>query len=488
MGGKDVVSAVPRPYPDVLILGAGFSKALSKTMPLTDDLGNELVTDLRDLALGRALPDHFHGGQFEAWLSRLAEEQPDLSPTENIANRYLFAQCSELLAARLEQHVAAACDDPDGQLQSNDGRWLPTLLGTMHARQATVITFNQDVLLELAVQTAALRCWDARRWSAAGPQPEVRWWDLLDGQPRLPTSRWAGLGGVPQLTFRLLKLHGSTNWYWIPGDTTGGSVACWFLPGELAPEQAIPDEVAARERELPGRVPLIVPPAAGKSSYYRTPALSQLWQNARRALSQPAVHVSIVGYSLPLTDLSTAGMLREALGPSRPDVPGQIEVINPDAEPVLRNLEALGIESPHVDVIDSVADFTERYQARSAADVLALLRREDRDTDRYLLAGPNIGDGRKVVDIAEHRGGALQLMLETCARPYTGTNIGREGAPEPLQVRRLLAAIAATGATCLEVVAPGDRRRPVIALAEHTTNVGAGDGRWLVLITALPVL
>lgn len=57
---------------EVFILGAGFSRAISDRMPLTDELGN--------LALNRGIfpPETapFQGGQFEAWLSRRAEPQP----------------------------------------------------------------------------------------------------------------------------------------------------------------------------------------------------------------------------------------------------------------------------------------------------------------------------------------------------------------------------------------------------------------------------
>jgi hypothetical protein len=492
------MTSAPEPYPDVLVLGAGFSKAASAAMPLTDDLGNEVVADLRDVVHDRRLLLDFHGGQFEAWLSRLAEEQPDLTNAENLANQHVFALCSQLLADRLDQHVAAAREDPDGQLQNPDQSWLPALLGTLHARQATVITFNQDVLVELAVRAAQLHCWDGRRWPSTGAQPEVRWWDLLAGHPPLPAGRY-GARGVPHLTFRLLKLHGSTNWYWTPGDTTGGSVACWFLEDDLLPEQVIPDEVSARERELPGRVPLIVPPAAGKSTYYRSPALAQLWQNARKALIQPEAHVSIVGYSLPLTDLTTAGMLRETLGPDRPNILSRLEVVNPDAASVLRNLNAIGAQRSDIAVIDSVAAFAQQYQDRAAQDVVTLLREGRHSGDRYLMAGTSLAGARKVVRIDTSQPDVVSLVLEDSDPPHTGTNLGPDGAPPPLPLDDLKEVLGcfgpitaqpatATSIVRIEVIAPGGGRLPVVAMAEHGMNWGAGNGRWLVLITPLPVM
>jgi len=58
-------------------------------MPLTDDLGNR-VRKLVKEELRYRIPSLFQLGQFEAWLSRIFEDQPDLTTSENIANRAIF--------------------------------------------------------------------------------------------------------------------------------------------------------------------------------------------------------------------------------------------------------------------------------------------------------------------------------------------------------------------------------------------------------------
>ena len=63
----------------VLLLGAGFSRALSAHMPLTDELGEAVVRRLHLSSDARLPPDGFRGGVFETWLSHLADEQPFLS-------------------------------------------------------------------------------------------------------------------------------------------------------------------------------------------------------------------------------------------------------------------------------------------------------------------------------------------------------------------------------------------------------------------------
>jgi len=252
--------------------------------------------------------------------------------------------------------------------------WLFDLLGTLHARQSTVITFNQDTLIESAVDDARLHSWDPRRWRATEPQPSIGWRDCLEGQPPFPGMRDGG-SRIPQLTFRLLKLHGSTNWFWRPGDETGATTACWFLPDSTPAEQAIPDAAAALRRELPGRVPLIVPPSAGKTTYYRTPMLTQLWQDARLALSRTNLRVSLIGYSIPPTDLVTSGMLRETLVDSRTSASVFVDVVNPHPDPVCDNLRSLGLDPALVNKVDTVAGFVEQYQYRAATELVAAFRR-----------------------------------------------------------------------------------------------------------------
>jgi hypothetical protein len=69
----------------VLILGAGFSRAVSARSPLTDELGNLVLANL-----GERRRRPFGSGSFETWLSRLAVDQPDLTTAENQQNRALY--------------------------------------------------------------------------------------------------------------------------------------------------------------------------------------------------------------------------------------------------------------------------------------------------------------------------------------------------------------------------------------------------------------
>ena len=358
--------------------------------------------------------------------------------------------------------------------------WLRGLLGTLHVRQATVITFNQDTLLEMAVEEAGLFSWDRRRWPAF-EQPQVQWWDLLDGQPPLPPSRMEP--GTPQQTFRLLKLHGSTNWFWQTGDVSGATTARWFLPGELGPSQAIPNEAAALRRELPLRVPLIIPPAAAKSAYYQTPLVAQLWRDARSALAGAAGWVSLIGYSMPPTDLVTSGMLREALIERRSAKNVAIEVVNPRPAEIRKHFKALGATARRISVVNSVEQFAMNYQRRAARDLVDAFRAwKPDDVDCRLLVGSCLKEALKVVAITTTSDREMELHLEDGVPPFTGTNVSPT-APAPVGLSTFLLDLAGPVDRVVAVRKTGERRL-VIGATEHIMNLGAGNGRWQMLITA----
>lgn len=131
------------PHNDVFILGAGFSRAVSSRMPLTDELGNACLA-LNDLAGAPGVPAAFTGGRFETWLSSIAEPQPYEPEPSNLANQVLFVKFSDAIGQVLGSLV-------DSVLSVSPPRWLAKFVTATHVRQATVITFNYDTLVECAV-------------------------------------------------------------------------------------------------------------------------------------------------------------------------------------------------------------------------------------------------------------------------------------------------------------------------------------------------
>jgi len=180
------------------VLGAGFSRAISTAMPLTDELGQAALDLLRDqlpprLAL-TTLPD---GLNFEAWLSQLASDQPYLHDADNAQNQTAFLLFSEAIATILGDRVIEV-------LETAYPEWLLRLVSTMHHSRATVITFNYDPLIECLVDTPTGILGDPNQYGQVWNG--VSWTELSEvcrrGHPVTPDS--------PRLRSRLCGYSNST--------------------------------------------------------------------------------------------------------------------------------------------------------------------------------------------------------------------------------------------------------------------------------------
>ena len=269
-----------RAWPDerghvAFVLGAGFSRAISGLMPLTDELGLAALAELRPALPPRLALDQFPKGlNFEAWLSQLAGDQPYLSGADNAENRVAFLRFSEAIAQILGERV-------NGVLANAYPEWLLRLLSAAHHTRATIITFNYDTLVECLVATPTGILGDPQQrgeiWQG------VSWTELTGGLPPWAPGD-ARYGSSRVESVRLLKLHGSLNWYWQPGDTSGISVARRLLPGYF--NQPMPYTEEQRRREVPGREPFVVPPAASKSEYYSNSITKEMWTQAQTSGSR----------------------------------------------------------------------------------------------------------------------------------------------------------------------------------------------------------
>lgn len=200
----------------------------------------------------------------ERWLSYLADDQPWLSPGDNLRNHRDFRDVSELLHEELTRCEQLA-------LSTAKPQWLAELSQYWVSERSTVITFNYDTLVERALDDPIL----ARDGSRCS-------WAYLSAMPLLPARATSGRTygwlapkeGLPQL----LKLHGSLNWRYGGPDSppsepvymTTGSGG-WHLPS------------AALDREQPmlpanlwtDQAPMVVPPTATKTAYYASSTRSR---------------------------------------------------------------------------------------------------------------------------------------------------------------------------------------------------------------------
>jgi hypothetical protein len=309
----------------VYVLGSGFSRALSSTMPIMKDLSAAVRDDLVTLDTPE-IPGHDTpvANDFEQWLSYLVEAPPWLSDADRARNQAAFFDVSRAVARVLmrKQSDAVAAPPP---------KWLQPLLTNWHNTDATVITFNYDLLVELAWKrfvagVIAFDSWNSPLSLYPAPITPI---GARGGNALAELRAPAGL--------RLLKLHGSLNWWYsgpraTPGDTIWGA----SLKGEEWSAQGlewIPEQTEQLAVDLQ---PMIVPPTAVKSTYYTNQTLQSLWQSAANAIRE-AKELVVVGFSFPPTDLLVSSLLSTNL-PST----SRITPINPTDEVVSRIRKVFG--------------------------------------------------------------------------------------------------------------------------------------------------
>lgn len=285
---------------DCFLLGAGFSRAIGgREMPLMSDLTDVIVPDFVQGLTG--YDHHLVDGKLpipdvEAWLSSLAEPQPYRDRADNLQAQALFFEIVRCLAFDLRlrtNNVLAVADSPPD--------WLAAFLRSWHERQVTVITFNYDTLIESTLPALEIPVEEAQGETMTCKR-------LAPGLVQFWAVMYDGLRLRPTKTFRLLKLHGSLNWYW---DPDGNQVPIDVGVYERWGQDHLPDESELRYR-APGLEPFLVPPTTSKSIYLGQGILRETWRQAREALDQ-ATNIYALGYSFPLADLALRAMLAGTL-------------------------------------------------------------------------------------------------------------------------------------------------------------------------------
>lgn len=132
----------------VYVVGSGFSRAVSNSMPTLAELSRQVRAGIPLLDPHSNAVVERLGNNFELWLSFLAEDRPWMRRPENLRNQASFLEVSGQIASivRHGQQAAFAAPLPD---------WLRQLVLLWYREQATVITFNYDVLIESAYTQVA---------------------------------------------------------------------------------------------------------------------------------------------------------------------------------------------------------------------------------------------------------------------------------------------------------------------------------------------
>lgn len=272
-----------------VLLGAGFSRAISASMPLLADLAPEVLTELGEDATVLAP----FGDNLEQWMSYLSVAQPWLDDAANLRNRAQFLEASKAVQ-RCINRAESTVDYPDA--------WLERLIHEWCDSESVVATFNYDLLVERTTSTLG----------------RVSTWLDLYGMPldtRESPSRGLSYGypRPPGPLFSLFKLHGSVNWSYGGFDAppTDRVVQTheelWWRQGGMRDSAPSVGNIL-RFDDLE---PLIVPPTGTKGPYYGNRSLRGQWRRVFGAL-RTAEAVTIIGYSFPATDLITRHLIATA--------------------------------------------------------------------------------------------------------------------------------------------------------------------------------
>lgn len=318
---------------EVFVLGAGFSRAISSAMPLMSDLGVEVATRIdRENDLER------FGGNLETWMDYLAERHPWLTESQSLKNQAVFLDVSETISRILIEKQNAAVKD------ERPPEWLAELVRYWLDSQTTVVSLNYDLLVEKATGFVVHRVNGGSGGSYSSLYPRgiasIRLHSVPEG------ASW-GHEAIRD-PFKLVKPHGSLSWF--RSDDPAGRGSAYEV--HLASYWRGDDQARIIE-SAPGKVPLIAPPTAGKSSWLGHEYLRIQWTEAVDAL-RTASTVTFVGYSLPRTDSALRLALMDSVSAERIRVVDVSEAVSGRYEELFHEVDVETIISP--DAVTQLVD------------------------------------------------------------------------------------------------------------------------------------
>jgi hypothetical protein len=277
-------------------------------MPLTRGLGEQVAALLTKRGCDTSALTDLYRNDFEAWLTQLAEGRPWTSEADHLRDRAWFLEASTLIGEILRHSQRTAFDRPP---------WLSRLVTFWHQNRSIVLTLNYDTLIEEAVQRLHLR-----RVGQLVHYSQVYAVPITSANAR----RGGMFAADPAQTFRLLKLHGSLNWWYSGADSSQGET---LYDGGLTQswDSEYIEVVGDRDTSMVvDKVPYIVPPTGAKTSFFNNETIRAQWRVAEKFLR--GGQLVIMGYSLPEADRLMRRFLSDA--PLMPPVEITLVDCNPE--------------------------------------------------------------------------------------------------------------------------------------------------------------
>ncbi|MDN3481236.1 SIR2 family protein [Arthrobacter sp. APC 3897] len=283
------------PRRPVYVLGAGFSKAISSAMPITNELGQALRARLSHEVDFDLYPNQ----TFEDWLTLQITPLPFLQGFENSRR--------SANAARVIAEIAQVLDEKVEDASSSVSElWLQQLVALWHAERAVVLTFNYDTLLERAVNDNPPSIIDP-----TGHARHILGDHVVFPAPSPPPVQLADdmTASHSDESFEILKLHGSLTWYWAANDSSGSTLIRVREKKGYGANTALTTEtdflgITSLDRYL-------IPPITSKDGYYGSYLANSIWRKARSYISSASA-LTLIGYSLPPEDRAASQLMAQA--------------------------------------------------------------------------------------------------------------------------------------------------------------------------------
>lgn len=284
---------------NTFLFGSGFSNDLAN-LPTLTELSSGVIKYINDIqsigprhaALKQILEDTPKAAQanIEYLLTLLRGDNQWLDRADSALRNGAFRSLSHAVrevikeaqnAERYNDGAMAAFEKIVAHWQENDSR---------------VVTFNYDVLIE---KIASDQLSTKERRADAG--------EFYSGPFQYLGNRTEStLARSQERFFKVVKLHGSVNWYY-SGNSDFSGEPIYFDP-------LLPDKHPATALVEDNRVDLeelIIPPLLDKDSFTDHPLVRYQWKEALHYFAT-ATNIFVLGYSLPATDLAAKFLLMEA--------------------------------------------------------------------------------------------------------------------------------------------------------------------------------
>lgn len=215
--------------------------------------------------------------------------------------------------------------------------------------KVTFITFNQDLLIEKALNAAA-------QTNRYGSIP----WDILRCYPMrfrgfLHSANEVSLSHRGDPSVSVLKLHGSLNWFYRARSAQDAKNSIRKpAPGLYClTNQRVLSDLRYREKtRLLHLLPLVVPPIYEKGPQYRQ-LLRTIWRRAGEAIER-ADRLVVFGYSFPDADFAARSLLRRSF--HRNSLAREVTVI--DTSPAIAGRISALLGATNLHYVKDVESFT----------------------------------------------------------------------------------------------------------------------------------